>query len=599
MSDKIKDYLKGKEFEGKTEDTDLKDTDSDVPKQTIDPVTYTWEQRAKELSDKIYQQSAAEAEAGYSTKASELRSIAAQGQENFEMQKYANAQTADKLGWTGGYIFDQQKQLAFLQEGIKASLYNEQELQKLGFKSQLAAARLAADVQNTQLAYQYYQDAQQQALNQAQITGFYLPAEALDLLTQANAAQTLMELHEEGTPEYERAKKTYDYAEKYFSSNGISKQGMKTLSMLQYLSEEEREKWDREFGIIQAAKDDDAYKNGSAVLVYGEDGKVLMKNDYEAQLIYFTNVNPEELNQILNIKVDGEYVNQHVLKQYAEFKLNQIITYYAGYIEETKQKISRENFNNWLNSNHALKEEYQNAMKAIDFENKDDILDKAYATMYDSKGGVSLRIDGNLDVIGSSSLTKEEQDELEKAKERRDDLKKKGTLTDAEKEELEGLERRIEELEPPVTPTTNITKVISLKDDKLSVNTSGDTFANNNGNRGYGLNCSLLLNGEKLRVQTGYQVKLDSDLDKALEQLVKDNGKVPSANTLVIYNGVLYVRDTKVWYVVEQRSGSKADHWQDLALALGIDYGLGVGADDPNYTIDRQLYDERKQGGQK
>ena len=285
MSDEIKDYLKGEKVENKTEDTDLKDTDSDVPKQTIDPVTYTWEQRAKELSDKIYQQSAAEAEAGYSTKASELRSVAAQGQETFEMQKYANAQTADKLGWTGGYIFDQQKQLAFLQEGIKASLYNEQELQKLGFKSQLAAARLAADVQNTQLAHQYYQDAQQQALNQAQITGFYLPAEALDLLTQANAAQTLMELHEEGTPEYVRAKNTYDYVEKYFSNNGISKQGKETLSMLQYLAEEERENWNREFGIIEAAKNDEAYKNGSAVLVYGEDGQVQMKNDFEAQLI--------------------------------------------------------------------------------------------------------------------------------------------------------------------------------------------------------------------------------------------------------------------------------------------------------------------------
>jgi hypothetical protein len=246
MPDKIKDYLNHKSFEDTgseytgTEDTGTEDTNSDVPKQNIDPVTYTWEQRAKELSDKIYQQSVAEAEAGYSTKASELRSVAAQGQETFEMQKYANAQTADKLGWTGGYIFDQQKQLAFLQEGIKASLYNEQELQKLGFKSQLAAARLAADVQNTQLAYQYYLDAQQQALNQAQITGFYLPAEALDLLTQANAAQTLMELHKEGTPEYERAKKTYDYVEKYFSSNGISKQGRETLSMLQYLAEEER-----------------------------------------------------------------------------------------------------------------------------------------------------------------------------------------------------------------------------------------------------------------------------------------------------------------------------------------------------------------------
>jgi hypothetical protein len=340
-----------------------------------------------------------------------------------------------------------------------------------------------------------------------------------------------------------------------------------------------------------------AYKNGSAVLVYGEDGKVLMKNDYEAQLIYFTNVNPEELNQVLKIKVDGEYVNQHVLKQYAEFKLNQIITYYAGYIEETKQKISPQNFNAWLNSNPALKEEYQTAMEAIDFENKDDILDKAYATMYDSKGGVSLRIDGNLDVMGSSSLTKEEQDELERAKERKKELEEKDTLTEAEKEELEGLERRIQELEPPVIPTTNITKVITQKE--LMVNTAGDTFANDSGDRYYGMNCSLILNEEKLRVRTGYQVKLDSDLDKALEQLVKSNGKVPSANTLVIYDGILYVRDTKVWYVVEQRN-SKPKHWQKLAEALGIDYGMSVGKDDPtNYTVDYQNQSERKQGGQK
>ena len=190
---------------------------------------YSWNKNAKELAEKTYAQKVLEERQGLLTNRQTLEQNAQQYQTESDMKKYQDNQTADKVGWTGGYVLDQEQQREYLKASIQAQLYGAMELQKYGYDTSLAAARLAYDANMLQYAQEYYNQAVQTAINEAQVTGTYFSAEVKDMLGQWKVAQAKLTENENDA----QASEVVKNIKTWFESNGISDSGIKTLEAWQ------------------------------------------------------------------------------------------------------------------------------------------------------------------------------------------------------------------------------------------------------------------------------------------------------------------------------------------------------------------------------
>jgi hypothetical protein len=157
---------------------------------------------------------------------------AEQGQTQKDVQKYLDNQSAEKAGWTGGYRLDQDRQRQYLEATVQASMYNAQEMQKFGLESSLQAARLAYEQGKTALAMEYYKLELDRSMNEAQLTGIYFSPEQKDMLGQLRAAEDTYNNLTESTENKDRAGKIINSIENWFSTNGLSKEGIRTLAKL-------------------------------------------------------------------------------------------------------------------------------------------------------------------------------------------------------------------------------------------------------------------------------------------------------------------------------------------------------------------------------
>ena len=154
---------------------------------------------------------------------------AQQYQTQADMQKYTDNQTADKVGWTGGYVLDQERQREYMKQSIQAQLYGAMELQKYGYDTAMAAARLSYDANLLTYAQEYYNQAVQNSLNEAQLTGTYFSAEVKDMLGQYTIAEANLNDSSLSDEERTRAQKVKDTIDNWFNENNISRAGIKTL----------------------------------------------------------------------------------------------------------------------------------------------------------------------------------------------------------------------------------------------------------------------------------------------------------------------------------------------------------------------------------
>jgi hypothetical protein len=157
---------------------------------------------------------------------------AEQGQTQKDVQKYLDNQSAEKAGWTGGYRLDQDRQRQYLEATVQASMYNAQEMQKFGLESSLQAARLAYEQGKTALAMEYYKLELDRSMNEAQLTGIYFSPEQKDMLGQLRAAEDTYKNLTASTEDKDRAGKIINSIENWFSTNGLSKEGIRTLAKL-------------------------------------------------------------------------------------------------------------------------------------------------------------------------------------------------------------------------------------------------------------------------------------------------------------------------------------------------------------------------------
>lgn len=194
--------------------------------------TYDWEAQAEHTAKISYNSDVLSAKQEAGTAKQELVTNQQQGQVQHDMAGYSAAQSAEKAGWTGGYVLDSNRQVAFLKESIKANLYSQEELQKYGYDTALAAARANYDLKKSELAMQNYNTAIQNAFQMAEFTGKFVSPETSFHLSQIGVADKILQDSSATEEEKAKAREIKTSVESWFQNNNISKEGVYCISVL-------------------------------------------------------------------------------------------------------------------------------------------------------------------------------------------------------------------------------------------------------------------------------------------------------------------------------------------------------------------------------
>ena len=153
---------------------------------------------------------------------------------NFLTQGYDYDKAEAGSYWVAGAINDNNTQMSFLQTLINEEMYDEMDLQKYYYDTNLATARAYAAQKGKETAYGFYRAAQERALAEGELTGWYMPAEGRYLLGQYTVAQNTLENPNATPEEISKANRVAKAAESWFSANQITTRGIKCLAMMNY-----------------------------------------------------------------------------------------------------------------------------------------------------------------------------------------------------------------------------------------------------------------------------------------------------------------------------------------------------------------------------
>lgn len=210
---------------------------------------YSWNQIAKHRAQYTYEQEATQVLSDYAKSMNEIKEAGSQAMDQYFSAAYGANQTADKMGWQGGQVISNDAKTAFLKASTAANMYDKFELQKYGVESQLTVARLYAEANMEALALDLYQDAVNQAMREADLTGWYIAPEASEIMKQQKVAQEILGNRNSTDAERKRANEVISAGNKYFDKLGFQKDqyghyiGVKTLAKLEF---EETERANRE-----------------------------------------------------------------------------------------------------------------------------------------------------------------------------------------------------------------------------------------------------------------------------------------------------------------------------------------------------------------
>ena len=136
--------------------------------------------------------------------------------------------------WVAGAINDVDTQMSFLNTLVREEMYDELDLQKYYYDTTIATARAYASQKKKETAYGFYRAAQEKAIAEAQLTGWYMPAEGNYMLGQYTVAQNKLEDPDSTPEEKARAQRISGTVEKWFAANQIGTRGIKCLNMMNY-----------------------------------------------------------------------------------------------------------------------------------------------------------------------------------------------------------------------------------------------------------------------------------------------------------------------------------------------------------------------------
>ena len=154
--------------------------------------------------------------------------------QNFFLKDYDY--DVDEVGsyWVGGAMNDVKNQMSFLNVLINEEMYDALDLQKYYFDNNLATARAYAAKKDKETAYNYYRAAQEKAIAEGELTGWYMPAEGRYMLGQYTVAMNILENPDASQEERDKADRIRSTVEDWFGANKISTKGIKCLGMMNY-----------------------------------------------------------------------------------------------------------------------------------------------------------------------------------------------------------------------------------------------------------------------------------------------------------------------------------------------------------------------------
>lgn len=136
--------------------------------------------------------------------------------------------------WVAGKINDVATQMSFLEATLNEDMYGELDLQKYFFDTNLATARAYAKEKKHETAYGYYRAAQEKALAEGDLIGWYMPAEAGYMLSQWAIANENLNNPSLGTMDKERAESVKRAVTDWFEANNITWRGIECLNHMYY-----------------------------------------------------------------------------------------------------------------------------------------------------------------------------------------------------------------------------------------------------------------------------------------------------------------------------------------------------------------------------
>lgn len=544
---------------------------------------YSWDKEGVNAANIKYQQEVLTAKQQALANRQTIEQNSTQYQQQVDMMKYTDNQEAEKVGWTGGYVLDQRRQTEYLKASIQAQMYGAMELQKYGYDSALAAARLSYDLNQQEFAHKYYMDAVSVALQEAETTGTYISAEIRDMSSQYNTATQILNDATSSQADRERATQVKQTIDSWFLTNGLSKTGVETFAKWQAEQAIHMQEQSYKLEMWSAAE---TAKYNAANLQFSYDNLEAQKQQWQAEFDRDTKFQETQLkqsamdaaNSLLDsnvsmdfvLDVNGEPIYDEETGSYKTIDFSKMspkdVIAYANRNNYTKEQVygqvdySVNDIVTKITNQYAVKDTSGNItgfkegfisalQKAIQenstFSDLKEILNGYTYESYTSHVTYTVSIDNNGNIKVNTALNNSYTE---------------GESEPSDKPTTDPNDKPI--VEPGTNEPTDEGNQAYQKS-TISVNEDGDKFTNNNGDRGSGNNFSLYYKGEILRVQNGPQVIHGSELDKQLESLSNIEGSIARIN------GVLYVRDNTTWYVVEQRN---KDDWNIIKNAFTLTY---------------------------
>jgi hypothetical protein len=356
-----------------------------TPPETTQPIKgidaavgtdYTWNQQGQQKAVTQYKSDIITQQQNFLTNRQTIENNAVNYQAQADMMKYQANQNAEKVGWTGGSVLDQNRQMEYLKEGIQAQMYGAMDLQKEGYKSALAAARFSYDLNQQEFAHQYYVDAQTEALNEAQITGVYFSAETKDMMNQLSIADRRKDDQSLSEEERTRARNLSNTIEKWFSDNGISKAGVKTLEA--WTAEQSAQlEWANQLyaqynAALQTARADIA-DNATAFIryIFDENGNPII--DYtggvggEVQTIDMDHISADKLiNYIKQTYTNAAGKEVTVINDKAKEQAQAYVNFLYNQALTQAQTVTTDSNGNKTTTTNKNKTEYKEALDALE-----------------------------------------------------------------------------------------------------------------------------------------------------------------------------------------------------------------------------------------
>jgi hypothetical protein len=308
----------------------------------------SWESNAEQQSGLKFQENVVKAKGSMLRTRQEMEQAGVEGQTQLALGQYMREQSAEKAGWTGGYMLDQARQGEYLKSTIQAQLYGQQELQKYGMESQLEAARLAYDLGKEQLALQYYNEAYQKALTEAQLFGYYVAPETRDMFNQYQAALTALAAN----PGDERALDVKTKVEDFYKNGqqlteaDIRKFSTATFEMNQYMEA----KLEAALTLID--------EDPSKFIVKDNNGNYAVDANNRYVMLDFDDVNSDDLMTFLRSDNEaGSKTSDYAVKSYMRYLGQRTINGYFSTLKEDEEPTS-EGFLSWAESNPSLVNEW-------------------------------------------------------------------------------------------------------------------------------------------------------------------------------------------------------------------------------------------------